>query len=87
MNKYTIEFGTRYEKRIIGDAKTIKECHRIIIKFLDDHDYESYYQRVWIEENKAIMDVGSWTDFFWISHSDGSAVMLEEITKELSNKL
>lgn len=79
MDKYIIEFGTRYEKRIIGSTETIKECHQIIMKFLDDHNYKSYYQRMWIEENKAIMDVGSWTEFFWISHSDGSAMTFEEI--------
>ena len=44
MNKYIVEFGTKPEKsRIIGDAETIKECYQIIMKFLDNHNYKSYY--------------------------------------------
>ena len=80
MNKYIVEFGNNLDgSRIIGDAETIKECHQIIMKFLDEHDYKSYYQRMWIEDNKVIIDVGSWSEFFWISHSDGSSVAFEEI--------
>ena len=80
MNKYIVEFGTRLEKsRIIGGADTIKECHQIIMKFLDDHDYKSYYQRMWVEGGKVVVDVGSWSEFFWISHSDGSSMAFEEI--------
>ena len=80
MNKYIVEFGTRLGKsRIIGEADTIKECHQIIMKFLDDHNYKSYYQRIGIENNKVIIDVGSWSEFFWISRSDGSSMAFEEI--------
>ena len=80
MNKYIVEFGTRLGKsRIIGEADTIKECHQIIMKFLDNHNYKSYYQRIWIENNKVIIDVGSWSEFFWISRSDGSSMAFEEI--------
>ena len=80
MNKYIVEFGTRLEKsRIIGGAETIKECHQIIMKFLDEHDYKSYYQRMWVEDGKVAVDVGSWSEFFWISRSDGSSMAFEEI--------
>ena len=80
MNKYIVEFGARLEKsRIIGDAETVKECHQIIMKFLDDHDYKSYYQRMWIEDGKVVVDVGSRSEFFLISRSDGSSMAFEEI--------
>ena len=80
MNKYIVEFGTRLGKsRIIGNAETIKECHQIIMTFLNDHNYKSHYQRMWIENNKVIIDVGSWSEFFWISRSDGSSMAFEEI--------
>ena len=80
MNKYIVEFGTRHEKsRSIGDAETIKECHQIIMKFLDEHDYKSYYQRMQIEDGKVAVDVGSWSEFFWISRADGSSMAFEEI--------
>ena len=78
--KYIVEFGTRLEKsRIIGNAETIKECHQIIMKFLNDHNYKSYYQRMWVEDGKVVVDVGSWSEFFWISRADGSSMAFEEI--------
>ena len=80
MNKYIVEFGTTSKiNRVIGEADTIKRCHQIIMKFLDEHDYKSYYQRMWIEDGKMVVDVGSWSEFFWISRSDGSNMAFEEI--------
>ena len=80
MNKYIVEFGTKPEKsRIIGNAETIKECHQIIKKFLNDHNYKSHYQRMWVEDGKVTVDVGSWSEFFWISRADGSSMAFEEI--------
>ena len=49
------------------------------MKFLNEHDYKSYYQRRWVEDGKVAVDVGSWSEFFWISHSDGSSMAFEEI--------
>ena len=78
--KYIVEFGTTSKiNRVIGEAETIKECHQIIMKFLNEHDYKSYYQRRWVEDGKVAVDVGSWSEFFWISHSDGSSMAFEEI--------
>ena len=78
--KYLVEFGTTPEiNRVIGEADTVKECHQIIMKFLDEHDYKSYYQRMWVEDGKVVVDVGSWSEFFWISRSDGSSMAFEEI--------
>ena len=80
MNKYIVEFGTKPEKsRIIGDVETIKECYQIIMEFLNDHNYKSHYQRMWVEDNKVKVDVGSWSEFFWISRTDGSSMAFEEI--------
>lgn len=60
MKKYIVEFGHKLdESRVIGEADTIKECHQIIMKFLDDHNYKSYYQRMWVDDKKVIIDVGS----------------------------
>ena len=89
MKKYIVEFGQKLdESRVIGEADTVKECHQIIMKFLDDHNYKSYYQRMWVEDKKVIIDVGSWSEFFWISHSDGSSMVFEEINEgEYTNEL
>ena len=78
--KYIVEFGTTSEiNRVIGEAETIKECYQIIMEFLNDHNYKSRYQRMWIEDGKVTVDVGSWSEFFWISRSDGSSMAFEEI--------
>ena len=78
--KYIVEFGTTSKtNRVIGEAGTIKECHQIIMKFLDDHNYKSHYQRMWVEDGKVTVDVGSWSEFFWISRLDGSSMAFEEI--------
>ena len=38
-----------------------------IKKFLDDHNYKSYYTRVWEENGWRTYDVGSHTQFFhWL---------------------
>ena len=80
MNKYIVEFGTTSKiNRVIGEADTVKECHQIIMKFLDDHNYKSHYQRMWVEDGKVTVDVGSWSEFFWISRADGSNMAFEEI--------
>ena len=78
--KYIVEFGTDSKiSRIIGEAETIKECHQIIMKFLDDHNYKSHYQRMLVEDSKVAVDVCSWSEFFWISRSDCSSMAFEEI--------
>ena len=72
---YLVEFGTSREKsRVIGKADTIKDCHQIIMNFLDYYNYKSRYQRMWLEYGKIIIDFGSWSEFFWISRSDGSKI-------------
>ena len=50
--------------RVIGEAETEDQVYDIIQAFLDDHDYKSYYMRVWYDEGKTWIDVGSWTEFF-----------------------
>ena len=50
--------------RVIGEAETKDQVYGIIKDFLDDHDYKSYYMRVWYDEGKTWFDVGSWAEFF-----------------------
>lgn len=58
--------NSKGEMRVIGEAKTEDQVYDIIQAFLDDHDYKSYYMRVWYDEDegKTWIDVGSWTEFF-----------------------
>ena len=53
------------QRRIIGHPENRAETYRIIRKFLNDHRYESYYMREWIDEKgETWVDVGSHTEFF-----------------------
>lgn len=57
-------------ERLIGTAETEEDCFKIIFKFLDDHNYKSYYQRVWRTDKGKKVDVGSHTEFFYIREEE-----------------
>ena len=55
-----------YEDRCrkVADVNSVKEYHETINDFLDERNFKSYYQRLWIENNELWNDVGSHTEFF-----------------------
>jgi hypothetical protein len=69
---YIVEFNNGHSVRVIGETKDYKECSEIISKFLEDRNYKSRYWRHWVTEDKKKIqvDVGSWSQFFYISRSD-----------------
>ena len=56
------------KERIIGIAHNIDDVMKIIKDFIDDHNFKSYYTRVWYHENddRTWFDVGSHTEFFFV---------------------
>ena len=51
--------------RQIGDAAQWQGCMKIIMDFLADHNYHSYYQRLYsTKENRITIDVGSHAEHF-----------------------
>ena len=58
------------KRRIVAEFDTKDEMWALIKKFMDDHNFKSYYQRIWIEEetNTLWIDVGSHTEFFVIQN-------------------
>ena len=54
----------------IGTAVDKKGAFRIIDKFLEEHNFKSYYKRVWEENGRTKVDVGSWTEFFYTVESE-----------------
>lgn len=50
---------------------TEQECHAIITDFLNAHNYKSYYRRCWEEDGMTKVDVGSWSEFFYLVKEDG----------------
>lgn len=53
------------DKRLIATNLQLEEEIWVHIqKFLDDHDFKSYYTRTWYENGYTWYDVGSHTEFF-----------------------
>lgn len=50
--------------RPIADCDNKIDVAIAIKKFLDEHDYKSYYTRTWDEGGWRHYDVGSWSEFF-----------------------
>lgn len=75
MNDLIIYFkNCRDNRRKIGKASSEKEALKIIHQFLDEHKFQSYYTRSWINEsspNEKIYDVGSHTEFFICYNPNG----------------
>ena len=56
--------NSKGEERLIAEPLNREEVNKEINKFLDDHNFKSYYTRVWTENGRLIFDVGSHTEFF-----------------------
>lgn len=54
------------KERLIAECKTVQEIHKEIQKFLDKCNYQSYYSRSWEQDGRVKIDVGSWSEFFFI---------------------
>ena len=55
------------DKRLIApNLQFEKEIWVHIQKFLDDHNYKSYYTRMWYDDGYTWYDVGSHTEFFLV---------------------
>ena len=52
------------ERRFMQMCSTEKEAMQAIHKFLEEHNFKSYYTRYWVENNELWYDVGSHTEFF-----------------------
>ena len=55
------------QRREIGQGKSEQEIFQIINKFLEEHNFTSYYTRFWINPKnplEKIYDGGSHTEFF-----------------------
>ncbi len=56
----------RGEERVIAEPINREEVFKEIKKFLADHNFKSYYTRVWEENGRLKFDVGSWLEFFFL---------------------
>ena len=56
--------NSKGEERLIAEPANREEVNKEINKFLEDHNFKSYYIRVWEADGRLILDVGSHTEFF-----------------------
>lgn len=51
---------------MIAEVETKGQAITTINKFLEEHNYTSYYTREWVENGRTKIDVGSHTEFFYL---------------------
>ena len=52
------------EHRLLATDVTEDEAWKEMRKFMDDHNFKSYYTRSWEKDGVKTYDVGSWSEFF-----------------------
>ena len=58
--------NSRGVERLIAEPFNREEVVKEINKFLDDHNYKSYYTQVCEDNGRLMIDVGSWSEFFYL---------------------
>lgn len=80
--KYIVEFKNRLDEfRVIARVNNFDEFWKVMSNFIEERHFKSYYQRYWVENGKLKVDVGSHTEFFYISRSDGKDIGMDEFLK------
>ena len=74
---------------VIADCKTGDEVNKAIKQFIDeknknkDKPFKSYYTRVWEENNRLAIDIGSHTEFFFWEGTMNDYLGVKEIRKNV----
>ena len=58
--------NSRGKERVIAEPSSKEEVVKEIDKFLDEHNFKSYYTRICEENGRLELDVGSHTEFFYV---------------------
>lgn len=65
LEKRNIYFMDRFgDYRLLERNVTKDEVMKIINKFLEEHEFKSYYTRTWETDRGTMYDVGSHSEFF-----------------------
>lgn len=81
----TLYFENSFGKRRrISQVYYMQEVNNIISDFLEDHNYKSYYTRMWYEEDKKELwfDVGSHSEFFVVTDVEKDSQFFESFKGE-----
>ena len=69
------------KERLVAESDTVGAIHKEIKRFLDEHGFISYYSRSWETDGRIKIDVGSWSEFFFIE-----GITHDEYIKALNEK-
>ena len=74
------------KRKFISQVYFMKEISAIIADVLEEHNYKSYYTRIWYEKEKKELwfDVGSHSEFFVVTEVEENSQLLESL-KENNN--
>lgn len=53
----------------MSDVYTPEQAWKIMKKFMDDHNFTSYYTRIWFKDGYTWYDVGSHIEFFLVDEN------------------
>lgn len=53
-------------ERIIANINSVDDTFKEMKKFMNEHNFNSYYTRGWEENGRIKFDVGSHTEFFYL---------------------
>lgn len=53
----------------MSDVYTPEQAWKIMKKFMDDHNFTSYYTRIWYSNGYTWYDVGSHTEYFLVDEN------------------
>lgn len=72
-------FENSYGRRHLIDEPETKEIAMMMIyQFCGERNFKIYYVRNWIQNGELVYDVGSHSEFFYLSNDDGAPMTLEE---------
>ena len=63
-----VYFDNGIKKRKIADVDNEKDARKAILDFCKKNHFTVYYMRMWNQDNETVVDVGSHTQFFYITN-------------------
>ncbi len=61
------------KRALLAENVDLNGASKALKKFLDDHNFKSYYTRMWQHENELWMDFGSHTQFMVLVYKEDRA--------------
>lgn len=57
------------KRLLMSNVYTPEQAWKVMKKFMDDHNFTSYYTRIWFKDGYTWYDVGSHTEFFLVDEN------------------